>query len=295
MLILMSDPGSAAWLEDEEGRQIMLKKHFTIGRAPANSLPLRDSEQRVSAYHARIDGNGNGSYYLEDRHSTNGTFVNGRKVTRQQLCDGDRIRFGSPAVFLFRGPEHGVSPLEAATFHQTTLRAYEERDCWFLIGDIKGSSRLALTLDGISLSRLVSDWAAQCRQIVEERGGVMTNRTGDGWLVLWNDGPKAAEAVGSALQALRQLQASGNPPFRILVHRGRATIAGSVRAGEDNVLSVELHEAFRMEKLAGRLQQDMLASEAAAKALQDVLPCDAVPGAFELPGFAGKYRFFSVH
>lgn len=291
---MISDPARAAWLEDDVGNRLELKRHFTIGRAPANSLTLKDAEQRVSSYHARIDCNSDGGYFLEDRHSTNGTFINERKITRQELCDGDRLRFGSPAVFVFRGPQHGQLPAEVSARYETTMRHYEERDCWFLIGDIKDSSRLALSLDGIALARLFSDWAARCRDLAEQRGGVMTNRTGDGWLVLWSDGPAVAESVAATLRALRELQSAGAPAFRILIHRGRATIAGAVRAGEDNVLSAELHQAFRMEKIAAHLERDMLASEAAAERLQAVLACRALPGVFELPGFAGGHRFFEI-
>jgi class 3 adenylate cyclase len=287
-------PGDTAWLEDEGGNRIALKRHFTIGRAAANSLTLTDSQHRVSSYHARIDCHEDGSYFLEDRYSTNGTFVNGRKITRQELCDGDRIRFGSPAIYVFRGPQYGRIPDELTGLDASTMRHYEERDCWFLIGDIKDSSRLALSLDGIALARLCSDWAARCRNLVERQGGVMTNRTGDGWLVLWIDGPGVVKSVGAALQSLRELQRAAEPAFRVLVHRGRATIAGSVRTGEDNVLSAELHQAFRMEKVAARLQRDMLASAVAAECLQEVMPCREVPGVFELPGFTGIHRFFEI-
>ena len=291
----MSNQASPAWLEDEANKRIVLKNHFTIGRAPANSLTLKDPEQRVSSYHARIACDGEGEYFLEDRHSTNGTFVNDRKITRQELCDGDRIRFGSAAVFRFRGPQHGQRPVESASGSEgATMRHYEERDCWFLIGDIKDSSRLALSLDGISLARLFTDWASRCRQLAEARGGVMAARTGDGWLVLWSDGPDVAQSVGATLRSLREFQTAGAPAFRVLIHRGRATIAGSVIAGEDNVSSAELHRAFRMEKIAARLQHDMLASAPAAERLREIMPCREVSGDFELPGFTGCHRFFEV-
>lgn len=286
-------PGETAWLEDEAGNRIALKRHFTIGRAAANSLTLKDSQQRVSSYHARIDCHEDGSYFLEDRYSTNGTFINERKITRQELCDGDRVRFGSPAVYIFRGPQYGRVP-ELTSLDASTMRHYEEHDCWFLIGDIKDSSRLALSLDGIALARLCSDWAARCRNLVERHGGVMTNRTGDGWLVLWTDGPDMAKSVGAALQSLRELQRAAEPAFRVLVHRGRATIAGAVRTGEDNVLSAELHQAFRMEKVAAGLPYDMLASAAAAERLQEVMRCRLLPGGHELRGFLGIHRFFEI-
>jgi class 3 adenylate cyclase len=289
----LSDPDEA-WLEDESGTRIALKKHFTVGRAEANSLTLKDAQYRVSAYHARIDRNEDGRYLLEDRHSTNGTYINERKVTRQELCEGDRVRFGSTAVYVFRGPQHGKVPESAAGVVESTWRHYEERECWFLIGDIKDSSRLASSMAGIALAKLFSDWAARCRNLAERHGGVMMNRTGDGWLIVWSDGPGVVQSIAATLLSLRELQRTATPAFRVLVHRGKATIAGAVRAGEDNVLGAELHQAFRMEKLAGRLQKDLLASAAAADFLHPVMSCRALPDTYELPGFSGTYRFFEI-
>lgn len=290
----VSYPGDEAWLEDEAGGRIALKKHFTVGRAEANSLTLKDAHQCVSAYHARIDRNEDGRYFLEDRHSTNGTFINERKITRQELCEGDRVRFGSPAVYVFRGPQHGKVPEQTAGLVESTWRHYEERDCWFLIGDIKDSSRLASSMGGIALAKLFSDWAVRCRNVAERHGGAMMNRTGDGWLIVWSEGPGVVQSIAATLLSLRELQRAATPAFRVLIHRGKATIAGAVRADEDNVLGAELHQAFRMEKIAARLQKDMLASAAAADPLHPILPCHALPDTYELPGFSGAYRFFEI-
>lgn len=291
---MSEEAASAEWLEDQAGNRIPLRKNFTIGRAAANSLALKDPEQRVSSYHARIGCDADGSYFVEDRYSTNGTFLNDRKVRRQELSDGDRLRFGSQAVFVFRSSRAGHLP--AATDEKTaaTMRNYEERDCWFLIGDIKNSSSLATSLNGIALAQLVSDWAARCRDAVERHGGTLSNRTGDGWLVLWVDGPGVVHSVAAALEELRKLQGDKSPAFRVLVHRGRATIAGAVRAGEENVLSAELHQAFRMEKVAAQLGCDLLASNAAAERLAQAVPCSPVPGSFPLAGFKGAHQFFEI-
>jgi phosphoserine phosphatase RsbU/P len=64
---------------------------FQIGRQPESHLILRDS--RVSRVHARILVE-NGDYVVEDCGSRHGTFVNGRRITRQTLQNSDRIEFG---------------------------------------------------------------------------------------------------------------------------------------------------------------------------------------------------------
>ncbi|MBI4874978.1 MAG: SpoIIE family protein phosphatase [Acidobacteria bacterium] len=64
---------------------------FTIGRHPDNHLVLRDN--RVSRHHARILQSG-AEYFVEDLGSRHGVLVNGERVARQRLENGDRIDFG---------------------------------------------------------------------------------------------------------------------------------------------------------------------------------------------------------
>ena len=64
---------------------------LTIGRAPDNGLVLFDG--RVSRHHARLYGR-SGALLLTDLGSTNGSWVNDRKVEEMALGEGDRIRVG---------------------------------------------------------------------------------------------------------------------------------------------------------------------------------------------------------
>jgi pSer/pThr/pTyr-binding forkhead associated (FHA) protein len=76
-------------------RQLILvgDDSITIGRAPGNDITLTGMPL-VSRYHARVFGH-NGEVYLEDLGSTNGTFVNDKKIPGiVQLQDLDRIGIG---------------------------------------------------------------------------------------------------------------------------------------------------------------------------------------------------------
>ena len=64
---------------------------LTVGRATDNDLVLRD--ERVSRHHGRIGGR-RGTLVYTDLGSTNGSEVNGTRVTEVVLGAGDRIRLG---------------------------------------------------------------------------------------------------------------------------------------------------------------------------------------------------------
>jgi pSer/pThr/pTyr-binding forkhead associated (FHA) protein len=66
----------------------------TIGRAPQNDLEL-SGDDFASARHARFEPRRDG-VWVEDVGSTNGTFVNGVKLTAPKRLDpGDVVRVGS--------------------------------------------------------------------------------------------------------------------------------------------------------------------------------------------------------
>jgi diguanylate cyclase (GGDEF)-like protein len=64
-------------------------KELLIGRAPEANVCIPD--QRVSMRHARVIVSPEGAVLVEDLGSTNGTYVNGEKVMRRALRDGDDI------------------------------------------------------------------------------------------------------------------------------------------------------------------------------------------------------------
>jgi hypothetical protein len=71
-----------------------------IGREPINDIALNEPE--ISRRHARIDFDGS-HYTLEDLGSTNGTYLNGRRLTEPTpLKNGDVIEFGESISFTFQ-------------------------------------------------------------------------------------------------------------------------------------------------------------------------------------------------
>jgi FHA domain-containing protein len=76
------------------GDQIDLDSQaITLGRGVTNDVPLSGDEY-ASTRHARIEPRRDG-IWIEDIGSTNGTFVNGIRLTRERrLAPGDVLRIG---------------------------------------------------------------------------------------------------------------------------------------------------------------------------------------------------------
>ena len=80
----------------KDGSIIPIKSDLTIGRKDENSIVL--SDQHVSGNHAKIIVR-NDSLFIEDLNSTNGTYLNGNKISgKMKLTNKDEIKIGT-AVF----------------------------------------------------------------------------------------------------------------------------------------------------------------------------------------------------
>ena len=73
---------------------------FIIGRADDADLVI--SNKDVSRRHAALSCDGS-NFKIEDLDSTNGTFVNGRRITKESLHPGDEISVGDCKIFLDDG------------------------------------------------------------------------------------------------------------------------------------------------------------------------------------------------
>jgi hypothetical protein len=87
-LIVLASP---ALREDTE--RTLDSSPVTIGRSSDNDLSL-ERDEFASSHHARVEPRRDG-VWIEDVGSTNGTFVNGVKLSRpRKLSPGDVIRVG---------------------------------------------------------------------------------------------------------------------------------------------------------------------------------------------------------
>lgn len=80
------------YMADDELKVFYLAKDLVvIGKLPKNDIELKDNT--VSRQHCRLQRSGKG-YKLADMNSTNGCYINGRRVQSKSLAVGDKITIG---------------------------------------------------------------------------------------------------------------------------------------------------------------------------------------------------------
>jgi len=283
-------PDEAAWLEAVDGRRCPIRGSCSLGRTPANAIVL--DSPKVSRRHALIHLQNLGELWLIDFGSSNGTFLNKRRIHHPiRLSDGDQIAIGDQ-VFKFRQPVVISEEYKTAVM-QRTLREIEHIPCWLLVADIRGFTPLSRHLQSEDLDVLLGAWIFTCKEIIENHHGIVNKYLGDGFLAYWPDSTTSPEEIATILSALKELQRGQSPEFRFVVHFGPVAIGGVASMGEESLMGGEVNLIFRLEKLAGSLGEPCCVSEAAHTKLRGLIATRPL-GEFELKGFERKSGFFAA-
>src|ERR1700694_1687274 len=116
--IIISEKGGA------ERRESFDKNEINVGRVQGNDLML--PKGNVSKHHARLLYR-DGRFIVTDLKSTNGTYVNGRKIAQATIVrEGDKIYIGDFVLRLDGGQAPAASPNAANAGESDAHRPPEE-------------------------------------------------------------------------------------------------------------------------------------------------------------------------
>ncbi|NIV33630.1 MAG: FHA domain-containing protein, partial [Anaerolineae bacterium] len=90
----------------DEGREFRLRGTMRIGRSEDSEITLADAQ--ASRHHAAISPDPDG-FTIQDLNSSNGTFVNGKRLDEPRLLkDGDRLRVANTVLAFRWAPTHAA-------------------------------------------------------------------------------------------------------------------------------------------------------------------------------------------
>jgi len=251
---------SAARIECPDRAPMPIASELTIGRAIDNHLIL--DEEKVSRHHALIHRRSENQFSLVDLGGINGTFLNGMRLSRPSLLyDHDQIRIGE-FTLVFRQP--GAPPPPAPNrspegLEHTSVRTglqVVSADCWMLICDIVGSTRLAAQHGVEQWARICGGWLLGCKRVIERSSGTVADYQGDGFIAYWKDAAGSDVNLSAALNQLRAGQSQCRPPFRMALHFGVASICGQPGRGEETLFGAEVPACETMRQIGVCVHSD---------------------------------------
>jgi class 3 adenylate cyclase len=280
------DEVRGAWLETA-GEKFPIVRNCSIGRGPKNTIVLESP--KVSRRHAIINVQNIGEFWLIDLGSSNGTFVNHRRLQQPiRLSDQDQVVIGD-RIFIFHQPDE-ITDEYRTTYASSTIREIANVPCWLVVADIENFTPLSRSLTSDQLAVLFGGWVAACKEIIEGNEGTIDKYLGDGFLAYWRDRSGATKNVAATINQIKELQKRNEPPFRVACHFGFVAIGGMPSMGEESLMGKEVNFVFRMEKLAGQLNVYRLLSDAAKVKLGKLVTPEGL-GGHEVKGFEGSYEF----
>jgi len=268
----------------------MLKGSCTLGRHAGNDIPLQSDH--VSRQHALLqwqeqrEGQGESGFLLVDLGSSNGTYVNQRRIARPvPLKDGDIIELGGCRIE-FRSDGESLDT-DTGTVGSTII-AFQKRNAWLMVADIVGSTRMAQEMPAEQVPQINGAWFKTCREAVDAHGGHMNQYLGDGFFCYWDDTLDAKQRIPELLRLFARQRAETTPDFRVVLHFGMTVLGSVPTLSSQNLHGPNVNFVFRMEKLAGSLNQPFVLSQEAMQELGMPVRSTVVA---ELVGYDGKFTF----
>ena len=251
------------------GTTLAIEKPIIIGRDA--DVTLDDSE--VSRRHAKVFA-GSDALVIEDLASSNGTWVNGRRVGRAQLRAGDVVTLGRTVLEVVASVGGATTtkrrsdrePFAEIARRPSSPQAEQQlRPITALFADVVGSTAVGERLDPDELSAVIGECVARMTQAVERFGGTVSTYTGDGIAAFFGlerasaeDAEHAARAALAIISSVAQYAADVERTWhisdfnvRVGVNTGDAAVGTAGSAQRPNVaLGDTTNVAARLQALA---------------------------------------------
>lgn len=222
-----------------DGSELVLQNSCSIGRTPGNDVIL--PHDKVSRRHALIHAQEHGRFCFVDLGSSNGSYINGRRVIQPVILkDQDQIDLG-PARLVFRDPSD--SAIFESVDSQHTLHEIRSVDLWLMVADLIDSTRMASRVNETEVPQITGRWLADCKTQIEAHGGSINKFLGDGLLAYWPAVTDPAK-IADALRTLRSMQEKQLLAFRVVLHRGQVLLGGAGSLGEENLTGRDVNFVF---------------------------------------------------
>jgi len=290
-LTLLDAPDAQA--ANDHSWQLTDNTTYTLGRVANTDITLPYSW--VSRKHAMIQREENGQFNLLDLGSSNGTFLNGRKIhTPITLQNGDCIGIGSTRLLFHQNTTPTrPSATTGADLDEMTVAFVQKQIITILICDIHDFTKLSETMGDQWVSQLLQHWTGGVSKLVHKHEGIVDKFIGDAVMALWA-GPNLRDNIHQALKTAIAISAFTSNlskkvpdlpwPLQIgaALNTGEAMLGNLAQDGQSNytVIGDVVNVAFRLENMTSR-QED----------LDLVMGCDAAVHLVEPETFFKKYSF----
>ena len=246
---------------------------WTIGRGDDNQFIIK--ERCLSRNHAMIQYTDAGDHYLIDLGSSNGTFVNGRRVSIPvTIHNGDTITFGQ-TEFEFHCPraDDGLELDAEGSIDGTITSILHLRKLMsVMVVDMRNFTILTRQTNENLLSEIMSTWFRNAGAIIRHRGSWVDKYIGDALMALWFHDTETVEkaemmnimlALDDLNRMTKDLSKQYPLPFELKIgagiNTGYAMIGNAGSGGQPDytALGDTVNAAFRLEAVTKEVNAEI--------------------------------------
>lgn len=224
------------------------RSRVTIGRHESNDLQL--DSRTVSNYHAEILCE-SGALTLRDLGSTNGTFLNERRVQSEAIHEGDHLRMGNHHVTVDRAGGEPASEPAPATPSGLLMEPGSHGRLISLRGQSRGATQTveALDLHDVTLPDLLKRMSTSPESLrVAVRRGTESAH-------IWTRRHAVVHAAYGRVvgeKALYRLFTWGGGEYRIALADGSGAIPETITLPVDRLVTEGMAQATELPKLVAK-------------------------------------------
>jgi adenylate cyclase len=282
-----------AYLEAEIGGQVTqfalaTDRIIHIGRSDTNDVVL--TSDSASRRHAMLQySDGDGSFYIVDLGSRNGTYVNDARIAKPVvLGPGDRIRVGNVEFIFHQNILRDDTSTKRDKFDSTNV-VFAQSLITVLVADIRGFTALSQTIDAATLSEMAGSLFREAGKVLQELGAWEQKYIGDAVMAVWihrRNEPELQDLI-SVFEGLSKLDeiASGLQErfalpvpvrFGAAVNTGSASVgnAGSIAFSDYTALGETVNRTFRLESSTREISRDLLIGQRTYEFLSQAAPME---------------------
>jgi adenylate cyclase len=244
-----------------------------IGRSEKNTIVIDDDE--ASRNHAMLQADTVG-FLLTDRNSSNGTLVNGVRISVPiVLRHGDQIDIGTHHFTFYQRSAIQPAAPEIDELASTNV-VFAEKLITVLVVDIRDFTGLAQRTEAGNLAQMSRTFFGEAGRLLLASGSAAQKYIGDAVMAYWlhqNFQPQLSELI-AVLESVARLSETAaslqdrfqlDDPIRIGagVNTGRATVGnvGSIASTDHTVMGEVVNKTFRLESATKEIGCDLLLGE----------------------------------
>ena len=257
------------------------KNDFRLGRGPDNDVVLPYSW--VSRKHTLVQQEKTGIYNIMDLGSSNGTYVNGKRIySPTVLNNGDIITLGKTTIRFVHFVEQKAPVTEAEVTLDMTIAYIQKETVTILVCDIHDFTSISERLGNQVVSKLLQFWTKKVGAIIQEHDGLVDKFIGDAVMAVWT-GAAVSRGIRNALRAALEISAitrkigESVPGLRHPLSVGAAINTGEAMMGnmgmashrDSTVIGDVVNVAFRLESTTARDDRDIIIGEDSARYIDE--------------------------